>query len=464
MSMAVAIDEPVDTESPDDPPLYIEAIERLFRKGGIARLSPIVDKLLPADIAHLISSARDNVEAKAIFGLITSAKKAGLALNELGEDQQKYILSNGSQERMVAILEDLPADVRSRLIGRLDSKTGERLMTAMGMERQREVNALLQYLPHTAGSLMSFRFLALSENSLAAAAMQAVRELSSGEMIFYVYVVDDQNRLTGVTSLRHILLAPPDEPLKEFMITPVFSVTTGTHQDKVAQEFSRLGLLAIPVLDDRGGLRGIVTVDDVLHVIQDMATRDMLKRAGVDPRFDIMATSFFSVAKTRIPWLFMPFLGGLLAAFTLKQFEHTLAAVIQLSFFMPMIFGMAGNVGSQAATVAVRSLATGTIRVSQYYKLLFKEISVGLLIGGFYGLCLALYALVVFKSTILAFTVGVSILSNITYAGIIASSIPMLLQKMGADPAIGGGPYVLTAIDVLGVINYLLMATVIYGL
>ncbi|MBF0460846.1 MAG: magnesium transporter [Magnetococcales bacterium] len=464
MSMAVAIDETVSLESPDEPPLYVEAIERLFRKGGIAQLSPIIDKLLPADIAYIISSARDNAEARTIFELITSAKKAGLALNELEEEQQKYILSSCSQERVVAILEDLPADVRSRLIGRLSTKVGERLMTAMGLERQKEVNTLLQYLPNTAGSLMSFRFFALPETTSAADAMRAVRTLSSREMICYVYVVDAQHRLTGVTSLRHILLAQPEETLQEFMNTRLFSVNTGTHQEKVADVVTRHDLLAIPVLDDRGVLRGIVTVDDLLHVIQNIATQAMLKKAGVDPRFDIMATPFFAVAKSRIPWLFMPFLGGLIAAFMLRQFEHTLSAVIQLSFFMPMIFGMAGNVGSQAATVAVRNLATGNIKVSQYYKLLFKEISVGLLIGGFYGLCLAMYALFVFKSSTLAFTVGISILSNITYAGIIASSIPMLLQRMGADPAIGGGPYVLTAIDVLGVINYLLMATLIYGL
>ena len=464
MSMTVSVEETTDTEAADAPPQYMEAIERLYRKGGIAQLAPIIDKLLPADIAGIIASARDNVEGKAIFALISSAKKAGLVLNELEEGQQKYILSTGSQERMVAILEELPADLRSRLISRLNSKTGERLMTGMGMEKQKEINTLLQYLPGTAGSIMSFRFLSLPESTPAAAAVQAVRALSSGEIIFYVYVVDDQQRLTGVTSLRHILLAQPDEMLRDFMNPRVFSVNTSTHQETVAQEVTRHGLLAMPVLDDRGVLRGIVSVDDVLHVIQDVATQAMLKKAGVDPRFDIMATPFFAVARSRIPWLFMPFLGGLVAAFMLRQFEHTLSAVIQLSFFMPMIFGMAGNVGSQAATVAVRNLATGNIKVSQYFKLLIKEISVGLLIGGFYGLCLALYALFVFNSTTLAFTVGISILSNITYAGIIASSIPMLLQKMGADPAIGGGPYVLTAIDVLGVINYLLMATVIYGL
>ncbi|MBF0461453.1 MAG: magnesium transporter [Magnetococcales bacterium] len=464
MSMAVAVEETVDPEATDEPPLYMEAIERLYRKGGIAQLAPIIDKLLPADIAGIISSARDDAEAKAIFELISSAKKAGLSLNELDEGRQKYILSNCSQARIVTILEELPADLRSRLISRLNTVTGERLMTGMGMEKQREINALLQYLPGTAGSIMSLRFFALPESTTAADAVRTVRTLPSGEIIFYVYVVDAQNRLTGVTSLRHILLAQPDDLLKEFMNAHVFSVNTGTRQEKAAQDITRHGLLAMPVLDDRGVLRGIITVDDVLHVIQDIATQAMLKKAGINPRFDIMSTPFFAVAKSRIPWLFMPFLGGLVAAFLLKQFEHTLAAVIQLSFFMPMIFGMAGNVGSQAATVAVRNLATGKIRVHQYFKLLIKEIYVGLLIGGFYGLCLALYALFVFKSATLALTVGVSILSNITYAGIIASSIPMLLQKMGADPAIGGGPYVLTTIDVLGVINYLLMATVIYGL
>ncbi|MBF0128201.1 MAG: magnesium transporter [Magnetococcales bacterium] len=153
-----------------------------------------------------------------------------------------------------------------------------------------------------------------------------------------------------------------------------------------------------------------------------------------------------------------------MAAWILGAFEETMSQVIQLSFFMPMIFGMAGNVGSQTATVAVRGLATGAIQVSDFLKLLTKETLSGLLIGSFYGIALSTYAIVVFHSTTLAFVVGISILSNIVYSGVIAASLPLLLQRLGHDPAVGGGPYVLTTVDVLGVINYLIIATLVYGL
>ncbi|MBF0428748.1 MAG: magnesium transporter, partial [Magnetococcales bacterium] len=337
---------------------------------------------------------------------------------------------------------------------------------ALNRETQQEVQNLLQYLPDTAGNLMTSQFFAIQETATAKEVLEALRGLPYHEFVFYVYVLDENQRLTGVSSLRKMLLSPGDKLVRDIMEERVHTVNVDTPQEEAAKLVTEMDLMAIPVINDQGVLRGIITVDDMIHVIQDADTQSMLKAVGVDSehKLSIMSQPITSVAKTRIPWLAAPFLGGLLAAWILGAFEDTMSKVIQLSFFMPMIFGMAGNVGSQTAVVAVRGLATGAIKVSDYYALLFKETQTGLLIGCFYGLCLSGYALLVFKSTILAFVVGISILSNITYAGVIASSLPLLLQKLGHDPAVGGGPYVLTTVDVLGVINYLLIATLVYGL
>ncbi|MBF0124247.1 MAG: magnesium transporter [Magnetococcales bacterium] len=465
MSM-IAIDEPQKSAAVNQTPMYVETVHRLYHKGATAQLTRVIDKLLPADIALVINSSDDVNEAMDLFELIKSPMHAGSTLKDLNEDFQIHIISLCTLERAVSILESLPPDTRSSIIGKLSPEVGDRLMNALRQETQKEVQDLLQYLPDTAGSLMTSRFFALPEQTTAGAAIQAVRELPFHEFVFYVYVLDDKNRLTGVSSLRQLLLSPAHTPIKQLMEPRVHTVNVDTPQEDAAKLVTRYALLAIPVVNDQGVLRGIITADDLINVIQDADTESMMKAVGVDAehKLSILAQSATNIAKKRLPWLVAPFMGGLLAAYILGHYEHTMATVIQLSFFMPMIFGMAGNVGSQTAVVAVRGLATGAIRVSDYVKLLFKETQVGMLVGVFYAACLAGYALVVFKSSVLAFVVGISILSNITYAGIIAASLPVLLQKMGYDPAVGGGPYVLTTVDVLGVVNYLFIATMVYGL
>ncbi|MBF0612119.1 MAG: magnesium transporter [Magnetococcales bacterium] len=462
----IAVDEPQQTAETNQVPRFVETIHRLYHKGATAQLSRVISKLLPADVAMVINSAEDEDEAMALFDLVTNPVQAAGTLKELNEDFQIHIVSLLTLERAVPILENLPPDTRSQLIGNLSPEVGDVLMNALNQETQKEVQDLLQYLPDTAGSLMTTRFFAVPETMTASAALQALRSLPYYEFVFYVYVLDEEERLVGVSSLRQVLLSNANKPVRDIMDPGVLTINVDTHQEEAAKLVTEHGLLALPVVNDQGVLRGIITVDDLIHVIQEADTQAMMKAVGVDAdhKMSILAESFVSVAKTRIPWLVAPFLGGLMAAYILSYYEGTMAKVIQLSFFMPMIFGMAGNVGSQTAVVAVRGLATGVIKVSDYYKLLFKETQVGLLIGAFYGVCLSTYALVVFKSTILAFVVGISILSNITYAGVIASSLPLLLQRMGHDPAVGGGPYVLTTVDVLGVINYLVIATMVYGL
>ncbi|MBF0399640.1 MAG: magnesium transporter [Magnetococcales bacterium] len=465
MSMIV-VDEPQSPIESGHSPMYVETIRRLYFKGANEQLSRIIGKLLPGDIVMVINAADDVDEATDLFNLIPDPKQAGETLKDLNEDFQIHIISVCTLDRAVPILESLPPDTRSQIISLLNPEVGALLMNALGQETQKEVQNLLQYLPDTAGNLMTSQFFAIRETATAGEAMEALHGLPYHEFVFYVYVLDAEQHLTGVSSLRKLLLSPSGTLVKDIMERRVHTVNVDTPEKDAAKLVTEHDLMAIPVVNDQGVLRGIITVDDLIHVIQDADTESMMKAVGVDSehKLSIMSQAISSVARNRLPWLAAPFMGGLFAAWILGLFEDTMSQVIQLSFFMPMIFGMAGNVGSQTAVVAVRGLATGAITVSDYVALLFKETKTGLLIGCFYGFCLSLYALVVFKSSTLAFVVGISILSNITYAGVIASSLPLLLQKLGHDPAVGGGPYVLTTVDVLGVINYLVIATVVYGL
>lgn len=276
-----------------------------------------------------------------------------------------------------------------------------------------------------------------------------------------------QGRLMGVVSLRQLLLAHPVKSLREVMNPRVISVHTGESQEVVAKQVDKYRLLAITVVDDDGVLVGMVTVDDVIGVLEDETTREMLTMAGTS-RSELLTQSPYSIFKYRMPWLFAAFLGGVGAAAVLDQYETTLSTVIQLSAFLPIVMGMAGNVGTQAATVAARGLATGSIKVSNFASLLLKELSVGLLLGTFYGELLGAVSFLMFQNfsgvVKLVITVSVSIMLNICLAAIIAASLPMLFQRLGTDPALASGPFVLTSIDVLGVINYPIVASLVFGL
>ncbi|GAB0058660.1 Magnesium transporter MgtE [Candidatus Magnetaquicoccaceae bacterium FCR-1] len=460
---AIIVDDP-HPSTPAKPPKYAETIHRLYRKGATVHLSRVIEKLAPTDIAQVINSSLDPKEAMDLFELINCPMNASRAIKDVNEEFQNYIFSHVTDEAAVGILERLTAESRMRVIHNLSSRVGGRLMESLQQTSQIEAGNLSRYQSNSAGSLMTSRFFSLPDTTLAGAAVQIVRELSAQAPLFYAYTVNAENHLTGVCSLRQLLLSPADRPIAEIVDHDVMSVHVSTPVKEVARKVTRARLLAIPVVNDQGVMCGIITVNDLIHDIRAADTQSMLRMADVYAKLDVMSQTFVHIAKSRIPWLIAPFMGGLAAAWILSHYEHTLATVIQLSFFMPMIFGMAGNVSNQATTVAIRGLATGKIKVNNYLKLLFKETSVGVLVGGFYGVCLSTYAMVVFKSTTLAFVVGISILSNILYAGIIAASLPILLQKMGHDPAVGGGPYVLTTVDVLGVINYLLIATFTYGL
>lgn len=271
----------------------------------------------------------------------------------------------------------------------------------------------------------------------------------------------------GVVSLRQLLLAHPVKSLREVMNPRVISVHTGESQEVVAKQVDKYRLLAITVVDDDGVLVGMVTVDDVIGVLEDETTREMLTMAGTS-RSELLTQSPYSIFKYRMPWLFAAFLGGVGAAAVLDQYETTLSTVIQLSAFLPIVMGMAGNVGTQAATVAARGLATGSIKVSNFASLLLKELSVGLLLGTFYGELLGAVSFLMFQNfsgvVKLVITVSVSIMLNICLAAIIAASLPMLFQRLGTDPALASGPFVLTSIDVLGVINYPIVASLVFGL
>ena len=279
-------------------------------------------------------------------------------------------------------------------------------------------------------------------------------------MVFYLYAIDNNEILTGVVSLRDLVTTPGNTMLKDIMSRKVHAVRPEIDQEEVARIVSQYNFLAVPVVDSDEKLLGIVTVDDVVDVIREEATEDFLQMVGAGKDREILLKSSWDNARMRLPWLFASWIGGILAAFIIGIFDNVLQSTIALAAFIPVIMGMGGNIGTQSSTIIVRGLATGRVGFENSVKILFKEIRVGLILGVLYGVLLGIFTLFQFleASPMLGVVVGLSICFSMIIAATIGSLVPLILNRFDIDPAVATGPFVTTAIDILGVTLYFLIA------
>ncbi|OQY11706.1 MAG: magnesium transporter [Desulfobacteraceae bacterium 4572_19] len=362
----------------------------------------------------------------------------------------------------------MPADDVAALVGMLSKEKSTLILEKMRAGDFEEVEELLAYQEDTAGGIMVPEFIALKQDSTAKEAIEILqKEHMNVEMVFYLYVVDEQGRLVGVSSLRQLVVVKPDTPLKDFMVTDIFSVKTDTDQEEVARTVARYDILAVPVVDELNKLVGIVTVDDVIDVIREEATEDILKMAGVGDEF-IETQTILRSTRIRLPWLFASCIGGIGAFFIIGGFEATLERVSYLAAFIPVIMGMGGNIGTQSSTIVVRGLATARINKRDLGAVVFKELSIGIILGFFYGLLIGCVAQVSYRNEIIAFnlamSVGFAVFISMSVAALVGSIVPMLFARINVDPAVATGPFVTTSIDIVSVYFYFMIATTLIGL
>jgi magnesium transporter len=336
----------------------------------------------------------------------------------------------------------------------------------MEKEDREEVDELLQYDSESAGGLMSPDFMALDEELSAGDAIKKVQKRSEEkEMVFYLYITHGEGQLSGVVSLRELLMHPPYRPLKNIMNTNVISVSTDTDQEEVAHVISQYNILAVPVVDSTYTLVGIVTVDDIIDVIREEATEDFLQMAGAGKDREILLKSTLDNALIRAPWLFASWIGGVMAMFIITYFETELQKVLALAAFIPIVLGMGGNIATQSSTIVIRGITTGRVNMKQLSKVVFKEMRVGCILGSLYGLFLGILAFFGHADpATLGLVVGLSVLFVMAMASTVGTIIPLVLKRMDIDAAVATGPFVTTAIDILGVLTYFMVAKFLLGL
>jgi len=344
----------------------------------------------------------------------------------------------------------------------LPEERAKEILSLMRKEDSTEVADLLKYPKGTAGGIMTTEFFALSEDATAQDAIQRLQLATDTEMVFYIYVIDKDERLVGVLSLRRLLTVPPSTPLKNFVTRDIISVTVDMDQEEVARQVASYNLLAIPVLDNDNRLVGIITVDDVVDVIREEATEDMLKMAGAIEEGTASKSSSLASAKHRLPWLFTNLVGSLLSGAILWEFRYTIQEVVAIVSFIPVIAAMGGNVGLQSSTLIIRGLATGLIELTDVRTVFFREIKVGLLMGLACGVILTVVGWI-WHQEFLGMVVGVSLILAFMVSTSMATFMPIFLKRMGVDPAVAAGPFVTTANDITGITIYLSLATVFMG-
>lgn len=442
--------------------LFISTIVRLIQRRAFPNLRNIIAKTHSADIARWFPRLRTEAKSS-LFKILVEEKRMGEVLRDLNSADISEFVEETEPSVVAAILHTMPADDVTRILSDLPEERKGELLNLIEGATSADVERLLEYEEKTAGSIMTPNFFALPEETTATEATERIRELADVEMVFYVYVVDAENKLKGVLSLRQLVATKPDTPLKDLMTSHLYTVHTDMPQESVARAVARYNLLAIPVINSIGQLVGIVTIDDVVDVIREENTEDMLKMAGTGA-VDITSRSIFRNTRARLPWLLASFVGGLLAVYVIGIFESQLQTIAALAAFIPIIMGMGGNIGTQSSTIIVRSIAIGEVDIKDTWRVLWREFSTGALLGTAYGVLLGGFASLFrqFREHAwkLPLVVALAIFVNMIIAATVGTVIPMFFKRVRIDPAVATGPFVTTAIDVAGIFIYFLFAKI----
>ncbi len=443
--------------------ILLESIRRLLRRGAVSHLRKIIDKTHAADLAPAFYSLSLH-DQRQLLDVIDDSGKKGELFSRLESSAFLSLVEGMEINDIVEIFEQMPTDDAADLLGQMPEEMSDAILKRMEKEGSEEVEGLLSYEDDTAGGIMVPDFIALREDITAKEAIESLqKEHLDVEMPFYLYVVDEYGNLVGVSSLRQLVVVPPETPLKEFMTTDVFSVRTDMDQEEVARIVARYDILAVPVVDESNRLVGIVTVDDVIDIFREEATEDMLKMAGVGEEF-VETQSVMKSTRIRLPWLFASCIGGIIAFFIIGRFEESLYKLAYLAAFIPVIMGMGGNIGTQSSTIVVRGLATGRLNIRDIGSVVSKELCIGSILGIIYGLLIGTVAQLRYSTVALAVSVGLGLICSMSIAALVGSLVPMLFARINIDPAVATGPFVTTSIDIISVLFYFMIATRLLGL
>ncbi|HIK06940.1 MAG TPA: magnesium transporter [Trichormus sp. M33_DOE_039] len=440
-------------------------LRMLLEAGDLQAAKAILVPVQPADIAEAIEGLPEAMHALA-FRLL-SKSEAIEVYEYLDYSVQERLIEELKSQEVRDIVDQMSSDDRARLFDELPAKVVNRLLEQLSPIERQATALLLGYEADTAGRIMTLEFIALKENFTVSQALERIRSLANAsEMIYYLYVTDAARRLTGIVSLRELVTSQPEQIVGEIMTRDVICIHTDTDQEEVARLIQRYDFLAVPVVDREERLVGIVTVDDVIDILQQETTEDIYAvGGGVQSSGDnYFQMDLLEVARKRVLWLFVLLITNTVTGTIIKSQEDILTKVVTLTAFIPLLTGTGGNVGAQSSTVVIRGMNTDEIRSLGTLQVIGREAIAGALLGGMLGSIATVWAFFLQGRIEVAIAVGTSLVAISVLASVSGSALPFLFRFLRLDPALMSAPFITTAVDVLGVLIYFNLARVILRL
>jgi magnesium transporter len=428
-----------------------------------------LEEFHPEDIAEVVSGLEDLDTSVALVRALPDEFRAEVLervddevrariLEKLGTEEAAEVLAEMSADERVDALQELPEAVAEKILDRLEETEPE---------VAEEVRELAAYPEGTAGALMTTEYVSVSPETKVWQVIEEVRRASTertAEMISYVYAVAYGHKLVGVASLRDLILADPSKSFADIMTENVVHVPPTMDQEEVARAIAKYDLTALPVVDSTGVMLGVVTVDDVVDVVIAEATEDAQRMGAVSPIEDAyFDTGYWEFVRKRAGWLVVLFLGGLLTATVMDAFEDDMRQMMELVVFIPLIISSGGNSGSQSSSLLIRALAVGEVAPRDWWRVLLREASIGVTLGlilGVVGFTRA-YFVGAHGNVAIALVVGVSVVMIVLLGTLVGSLLPLLIKRLGLDPAVSSTPFIASLVDVLGLLVYFTVATTI---
>ncbi len=440
----------------------IERIEQIIDEQNVAAAQEEVRELHPADIAELFQDLNLR-QAEWLFNLIEDKEKKADVLMELDEEDRKKLLEGMDPEQIGHFIDLLDTDDAVDLIQELDEEDREEVIQHIDdMEQAGDIVDLLQYDEDTAGGLMGTEMIVVNENlSMPDCLKEMRRQAEDLDDIYYVYVVDDDNRLRGVLPLKKMITHPSVSKIKHVMELDPPSVRTDTPVDELAVDFEKYDLVAMPVIDSIGRLVGQITVDDVMDEVREQSERDYQLASGISSDVDAQ-DSVMQQTKARLPWLLIGIIGGIVNSLILGGFESQIAAVTALAIFIPLIGGTGGNVGVQASAIVVQGLANGRLDIRNAWQQMWREFLVANLNAVVISVVVLLYIILSQPADIrmaVAVAVAASLFAVVIFATVFGTFVPLTLEKLKINPALATGPFIQITNDVVGLLIYVGMST-----
>ena len=438
-------------------------IRELLESKQYTRLRQKAAELNEADVAAVMENLEDAEQFK-MFRILPKSMAADVFAH-LETDTQQYIITTLSERDAGNIIDNLMADDAADLLEEMPANVVKKLLANASPETRRDVNHLLQYPEDSAGSIMTVEYVDLKENLTVSEAIERIRKLGvDSETINICYVLDNKRTLLGTVALRYLLLSDPDAAISDIMHENVISLNTLMDQEEVARQFQKYDFTAMPVVDNEERLVGIITIDDIVDILQEEATEDIEKMAAIRPSDKpYLQTSAWQTYLQRIPWLMLLMISAIFTSVIITRYERALETTIILSACMPMLMDTGGNCGGQASVTIIRALSLGDVEFSDILRILWKEFRVGILCGVSLAIVNFVKMMIQYPDSSFAvkMVVSLSLFLAIIVAKLIGCLLPMLADKIGFDPAVMSSPFITTIVDALSLLIYFSLAVVI---